>query len=318
MQATKLRLAFAIFLIAISTFGACAASVTWANEQNRHSGQLSFVFHERLQLTKSPSRMSSSLLVPNRYPFLNALEIFKNNHRTGAFGFGNKFFAYAMIFVASEITFIPPDFTESASGTFGSNLVQNTTTLRIALPNLFDFGPGEYFPCGIGSKVDNTQVYAQGVFNFNGGSFRQINSAEQEELSLTENQISLPFNSFSKSFLVGPADERHSMSTFKTPNTNLGQTFEAQHSLVIANRRTRLESRTFGFVPFETLNSFGYGTHRHLSGQSKLLSDAIITKMMNAYLSKHFGVKSTSSSKGGSFIESFHSEQKIDFLLIGW
>ncbi len=304
--AQKLSLALTVGLRAVAALRTGSAGVARVNEDHANAGQMRLVRHERLKLMKSPAGMLRPLLTINRDALPNALEIFKNDYGSGAFGFSNEFLADPVILVSTKVTLVSPDLTQSAPGRLGADVVQSGPPLDVALPDLFHLLPGENLAGGIGSQIHDTKVYPQGVIDFDWRRFGHVYGAKQKQFLVSVDKIGLPFDSTLQCLLVGPTDEGHTMPSGESPEAHFGQALEAQNALVIGYGPVWLERGALRLVAAEALNGFGDGPNCHLRRQAEAVPDRTVAKSVDTHLAKDTGVKANLGGKGGRFIESFH------------
>lgn len=102
MDTGEYSLAPSVGLLAMAARATGATGVARINHSDLDASEPSFVFHERTQLSKAPSAVSSAMRPTNRDPFADALQIFKGNAASGVFSGGDYSLADAVVLMAPE------------------------------------------------------------------------------------------------------------------------------------------------------------------------------------------------------------------------
>ena len=88
---------------------ALAAAVAGIDRNQQNTCQRSLLAQKGAKLMERPTAQSGTLLFPNRYPVVDALQLFQGDAALGAFGLGNDLLQDAVIDVSSKASFFATD-----------------------------------------------------------------------------------------------------------------------------------------------------------------------------------------------------------------
>ena len=319
MAAGKLRLAFAVGLLAMSTHWTCAASVSGIHKNNRHSGQLGLIFYKQPKLAKSPSVEPGSLLPPNRSPFADTLEILKGYRATSAFGGGNDILTDTVVHVAAKTSFIATYPYKVSLGAARAAALQASSEIREPFATGFDGIPGVRAAIRIGGKADHAKINAHGILWFYGCAVGQVNGDVQKELTtiLAVNKIGLAFNPATSLLLILAKNTGQQQPAGEGVDANPILALERQDSIIVYNRGVWLERRAYLLVTLKGLDSLADGAHGELGGEAVLQSDLGIAALVDGGLREDLGLKGNPGGEGRRRVEFLHGLEKGVFFLSG-
>ena len=109
LQAGKLVLGLSVLLGGMPRVRALAAAVAGIDRDQENTCQRSLLAQKGAKLMERPTAQSGTLLFPNRYPVVDALQLFQGDAALGAFGLGNDLLQDAVIDVSSKASFFATD-----------------------------------------------------------------------------------------------------------------------------------------------------------------------------------------------------------------
>src|SRR3984885_15237832 len=109
LQAGKRVLGLSVLLGGMPRVRALAAAVAGIDRDQQNTCQRSLLAQKGAKLMERPTAQSGTLLFPNRYPVVDALQLFQGDAALGAFGLGNDLLQDAVIDVSSKASFFATD-----------------------------------------------------------------------------------------------------------------------------------------------------------------------------------------------------------------
>ena len=145
LQAGKLVLGLSVLLAGMPRVRALPAAVAGIDRDQENTCQRSLLAQKGAKLMERPTAQSGTLLFPNRYPVVDALQLFQGDAALGAFGLGNDLLQDAVIHVSSEASFFATELFELPFGAARALLLQFRAQRTSAIANLVDLPSTDSF-----------------------------------------------------------------------------------------------------------------------------------------------------------------------------
>lgn len=163
LHADKLVLSLSVPLVDIPTARALTAGVAGIDCNEEDARECSLVGYELAKLIERPTAQSGTLLFPNRYPVVDALQIFQSNATLGAFGFGNDLLRNAVVSISGKSSFFATElfqFPFSAARLF---FLQLGAQCAMAIADVIDLASRHFLAIGgsgngFDSKIDTEKI----------------------------------------------------------------------------------------------------------------------------------------------------------------
>jgi len=315
MQTTKLTLVLAVAFVAMAAARTSFACVRGVDGNNRHTCKSRLVLDEAAELKECPSGMSSSSSPPNRYSRSNVLEVFKRNTPRCAFSDGNELFTDDVVHVSAESRFTPTDALHNAFTGTGAFLLEFPASLSEPSPDFLNLFAAIDFSVAIHGEIDDAQINAKEVVNFDGRGLLKFDGAVQEELAIPIDEIALSTNTGEISRLILAEDVGdHQPASADSQDANTVAVLERQDSFIVGHRSRRTEYGAFCLVAGETLSGLADGANGHLCRQIPAITAFSISELLNRRSREDAGSESLFGSKGSRLVIAAHGVEQ-DFAL---
>src|SRR3984885_15210926 len=203
-QANKLVLSLSVPLVDMSAGRAFSAGVARIDSYNRHTHHLGFVFDEASKLGERPTAQNGTLLFPNRYPVVDALQLFQGDSALGAFGFSSDLLQDAVIHVRSKASFFATELLELPSGAARALLLQFRAQRTSAIANLVDLPSRQLLAIGGGGDGFDAEINPRKVLCHAWLRGRNFARRSHVELAFVVDQVRLAMLGLQQFFLALP------------------------------------------------------------------------------------------------------------------
>jgi hypothetical protein len=283
----KFRLAFTVSFFTVTASRTSARRVARVNLCDANASKFRLVLCKGSQLRERPVRMFGSLGMPNSCPLGNAFEIFNSDTSIRVFGFRDKCFRNYVIGVCLKAALFAAQFLQSAFGRRCTDLLQNSSALRVPLATVFNGFTCEGLPVAVSGKAYDAEVNANGIINLFCGWLLNVAHRKQKEVTLAVNQIRLALSVFKQLPLTLTADVRDFRTTIHRPDVDdCVFRLPSQDSIVVGNRAQWLKSPLNLLVQLVSIGNFGDATDNNLSRQRPMFSDLSVVGLVDCILSE--------------------------------
>ena len=257
---------------------------------NLNPGNQRLVFDELPELEERPSMHTSPLPLAKPYPITDAIEVFKGDAATGAFGRRNERLGNAVVHVLSETSLTAADGLKTAAN--GSRALAFVLPTRsgplkraprrgVALTASLDFVTGMQVTVAGGSDVRHAKVNTKEVGCWRLRAVREIDSHQQEPFAVAAaDEIALPNGRAEALRLIAAHYQRHDNSAGQGQQRYPIKALEAHHVLIEWHRGEGSEVRALGLVPLIRLANLRDATHRHLRRKAKPLAQRRVMRFL--------------------------------------
>jgi hypothetical protein len=301
----------------MSAIGAFLGGVMRVYEDDRYTGEFSFVDDFALQVVEAPGVLSSPLAFSNSYPLADASEVFEGNTGRGAFAFLNEILRDDVVDVVSETRFLSLAFPQQAFSRLCVFGLQSACKFTMSVSQIIDVAAGEAFAVAVGRNIDNAQVDTEIVFRFTFGRLRYVNADVKPELTISVYEVGLTPNTLQVYLPVIVKDERYVDPIFKRLDVDLIGLLELPEPVVIDYRTVFFESVMLLFVALICFFYLADSADGKLRSKTEFRPDVVVAETVQNYLAVSLLlVRHVRDVIAGS-VESFHSLQKLLLLLLG-
>lgn len=295
----KFTLALSVGFLAMATLVACTACVFWVNSDDWHTVQPSLVGHKLSQLRKCPATHLCPLVTPKPSPIADVRQVFQRNPTCGVFGVHNERLRNAVIEVTTKARLLIANAIQGTTSVLsGTPLIvsahlpaERSSGDKMPLPNSFDVFSGHMLAVASGNDFGYSHVNAYEIRHFDWGFIGQVDGAEQVELSVSVDEITLAFKPVESLPLVLPENDRDDLPTFQGQQTHPIHALEAHQPFIVSHCPVRFEHRTAILVAREAFHSLADSANGHLARQAKLLTQFSVTAAVNGGLREYSGIK---------------------------
>lgn len=302
----------------MSAIGTLLRSVMRVYKQDRYTGESCLVFNLLPEVVETPGMLSSPLAFSNPYPLAYAFEVFKCNAARGALSLLNEFPRDRVVNVVSKAGFFStPLFKQAFSGLSAFSL-KLASKLGMSGSEGIDVATRESFAIAIGSDVGYSKIDAQVIFRFAFWWFRNFNADIEPELTISEYKVSLTPDSFEVNFPIIAENERDINSVYKRLDVDSVSLLELPEAMVVYYSTVFSETMMFFLVALIGFLNLAYGTNRQLCSQPKLLSDVVVAKTVQNYLTGYLLFISYIGDVVAGSIKRLHSFKKLLLLPFSW
>src|ERR1700733_10200102 len=137
---------------------ALAAAVAGIDRDQENTRQRSLLAQKDAKLMERPTAQSGRLLFPNRYPVVDALQLFPGDAALGALGLGNDLLQDAVIDVSSKASFFATELLELPSGAARALLLQFRAQRTSAIANIVDLASRQLLAIGGGGDGFDAEI----------------------------------------------------------------------------------------------------------------------------------------------------------------
>src|ERR1700728_2751518 len=140
------------------TVRALPAAVAGIDRDQENTCQRSLLAQKGAKLMERPTAQSGRLLFPNRYPVVDALQLFQGDAALGALGLGNDLLQDAVIDVSSKASFFATELLELPFGAARDLLLQFRAQRTSAIANLVDLTSRQLLAIGGGGDGFDAEI----------------------------------------------------------------------------------------------------------------------------------------------------------------
>lgn len=170
---------------------ALLARVRPVDHLHRDSGPLGLVLDEGSELAKRPLVVSFALVVSNRGPQENAVEVFQSNPPLRAFCRANDLLADDVIGIGFKPVFSPGDLPQFPLGRPGTRLLESPPESAVALPHLLGGSAGEGLSVARGGDVDHPEIDPEVLGGFGRLGVRGLDGRVEPERPVSVDEVRL-------------------------------------------------------------------------------------------------------------------------------
>jgi hypothetical protein len=183
---------------------ALAAAVAGIDRDQENTCQRSLLAQKGAKLVERPTAQSGTLLFPNRYPVVDALQLFQGDAALGAFGFGNDLLQDAVIHVSSKASFFATELFELPFGAARALLLQFRAQRTSAIANLVDLASRQLLAIGGGGDGFDAEINPKKVIYHAWLRGRNIARRSHVEPAFVVDQVRLAMLGLQQFFLALP------------------------------------------------------------------------------------------------------------------
>src|ERR1700733_15439779 len=183
---------------------ALAAAVAGIDRDQENTRQRSLLAQKDAKLMERPTAQSGRLLFPNRYPVVDALQLFQGDAALGAFGLGNDLLQDAVIHVSSEASFFATELFELPFGAARALLLQFRAQRTSAIANLVDLASRQLLAIGGGGDGFDAEINPRKVIYHAWLRGRNFARRSHVELAFVVDQVRLAMLGLQQFFLALP------------------------------------------------------------------------------------------------------------------
>ena len=277
---------------------------------------------------KRPSMHTCPLSLAKPYPITDALEIFKGDAASGAFGDCNERLGNAVVHILSETGFSLRNGLETAADgawafAFASpsscRTLQRFTSHSVVLATSFDIVSGMQVAIASRGNVGHAEIDSEEIRCWRLCTIRQIDHHQQEPLAVAaSHEIALTFGIGETLCLISPHDHWDDDAAGQGQQRNTVNALEAHHPLIEWHRCEWSETRTFGFVSLVRFTDLSDTAHCHLRRKSEPLAQCCVMCLLKRNLVGHFRRKCLASQPGCACVEGTQRRFKRFSLVLVW
>lgn len=312
MGTAKLSLAFTIGFGAVAAGVTRPAGVARIYQDDWNAVEFCFVLDELAELKERPVTETRSESLGNSFlgSVSDSLEILKSDTQTKCLCFRDEPFADSVILLFLKTSLSARHTFQFTFGSLSSFSLKGLPRSFATLSQLGNLCSGEHVARRVGSDVDDTQINTEELGGFDRRIFGYVDSAMQEELVVSINQIGLTFEVVQLPLLVLAMHIRNDDSTSHGQQTDFVGTLEPEGVMIVSNRTERLKNRTLGLIYSEGLDSLTNRTNSSLRANPKSIPKFSVASAMYADLGEDFGVKRDSGGVRCRLVEDAHVLQQ--------
>lgn len=298
----------------VMTMAASLRSICRFDDNQPDTRKSAFVRKERTELTEIPSvELASESLVPTLGGLTYLAKVFNRKADASFLCVGNDLFGDGVVDYRCGGLFSPAKpFQEflAASCAFGLN---GTTDFESLFTILIQSVGGVGSAFGRTDNVRNAEVKTYESFRILDFGFGNIDGLIKVELAFLESKIRFSLDVRNVFFVV--ADKRNLLTFPDCPNGNFGFLVR-KNSGIVTDAPVGSELTLLLVVEFVRIGNLADAADNHLSGEIELLTNIVITKMVDFELVESLVRPSDVRNVGASLIGFFHGLEKKRPLLI--
>lgn len=298
----------------VMAMAASLRSICRFDDNQPDTRKSAFVREERTELTKVPSvELASESFVPALGGLTYLAKVFNRKTDASFLCVGNDLFGDGMVDYRCSGLFSPAKpFQEllAASCAFGLN---GTTDFESLFTILVQSVGGVDSAFGCTDNVRNAEVKTYESFRILDFGFRNIDGLIKVEVAFLESKVRFSLDVRNVFFVV--ADERNLLTFSDCPNGNFGF-LVGQDSGIVTDASVSSELTLLLVVELVRIGNLADAADDHLGGEIELLTDVVITKMVDFELSESLVRPSDIRNIVARFVGFFHRLEKKRPLLI--
>ena len=284
-------------------------SITGVNQLNQHTSDFSLVGNKLAKLAECPRLVSAPLGFSNR-AIANTLQIFKGDLAMRVFSLRHKSFTDYMISISSKPGFSARQLFKMPFSRFSSFALEFGFKVICFFSNLIYLFSRIKSAITVNGEVHNSQINAKRTDRVVRGLFGSINRNGKIENIVSQDKVALLNNSVNPNLLILPDASGYNLTTLQSENRDFIQSFESNNAIIINHCRAWLELMQFLFVPAVLLCYFANTPYCHLSRQTIMLSQVVVSKVMEFYLRSRMVFKGKVRNVITRLIKPFHRLQE--------
>lgn len=294
-----------------------SGSISGVNSDNLNATEGAFVLDKVTKLEERPTMQSSPLGASNRNPFAEMGQVLNRYSASGALRFGYYFLTDTMVYVTREASFFSGEILQESPRRLRSFLLQFSSQFSMSVSDIFDCLTGKNLAIGINGDICNPKINAKKAFRINRRPIGKNAVLKQKKLTFFVNKVCLAFNSLKHLLPVRADNKRHYHPAGCAGDRNSVSAFVGQQPIVKNDSPVLLKDMQLLFVSAVHLNDLAYRPYCVLSREIKLLSDFVITGLVDFYLRRCCKIISNLRSKVAGLIKPFDSIKQFCGLFIG-
>lgn len=292
----------------VMAMAASLRSICRFNDNQPDTRKSAFVCEERAKLTEAPSiEFASESLVPSLGGLTYLAKVFNRKTDASFLCVRNNLFGDGVVNYRSSGLFSPAKpFQEflATSCAFGLN---GTTKFESLFTILIQSIGGISSTFGRTDNVRNTKVKTYNSVRILDFGFGDIDGLIEIEVSFLEDKICFSFDVRNVSFVM--ANKRNLLTFIDSPNGNFGFLIR-QNSGIITDAPVGSELTLLLAVKLVRIGNLADTPGNHLSGKIELLTNVVITKMVDFELSESLVRPSNSRNIVARLVGFFHRLEK--------
>ena len=255
--------------------------------------------------------MLRSLALPNRYPSVEPLEVFKGDPTSGVFGLRHDTLADTMVLDGSKAGLLTRNFLKPTFSTSSATQLKSLPVRGIPLTDSLYLFPRLKLAVGVHRKVADAKIHTKPAIRVNGRAIRDIHGHEKVELAFSVNEVSLSADTFESCSMVGTNSTWNKDSTIQRKDRDPVQAvLECIEPLVIRERTEGIEFGELGLVPLVNFADFANGPHSMLRREPETLSDLVVKEFLKLELIRRPKLECFLSDPRAGFIGTTKRRQK--------
>ena len=298
----------------VMAMAASLRSICRFDDNQPDTRKSAFVCEERTELTEVPSvELASESLVPTLGSLTYLAKVFNRKADASFLCVGNNLFGNGVVDYRCSGLFSPAKpFQEllAASCAFGLNGTTDFESL-FPIPVQSIGGVGSAFGCT--NNVRNAEVKTNESIRILDFGFGNINSLIEKEVTFLECEVCFSLDVGNVFFVV--IDERNLLTLPDSPDGNFGFLVR-KNSGIVTDASVSSKLTFLLVVEFVRISNLADAADNHLSGEVKLLTNIVITKMVDFELAESLVRPSNIRNVGASLVGFFHGLEKKRPLLI--
>ena len=298
----------------VMAMAASLRSICRFDDNQPDTRKSAFVREEHTELTEVPSvELASESLVPSLGSLTYLVKVFDGEANSSFLCVGNDLFGYGVVDYRSSGLFSPAKpFQEllAASCAFGLN---GTTDFESLFTILVQSVGGICFTFGRTDDVRNSEVKTYDSIRILDFGFGNINGLIEEEVTFLECEVCFSLDVRNVFFVV--TDKRNLLTLPDSPDGNFGF-LVGQDSGIVTDASVSSELTFLLVVELVCIGNLADAADNHLSGEIELLTNIVITKMVDFELPESLVRPGDVGNVSTRLVGFFHSLEKKRPLLI--
>lgn len=250
--------------------------------------QVCFVRQESLQLVKRPAMEIGSLLAPKLHTLTDAAQILNGDTAPGAFRKVYDRFADPVILIRCVTLFFLGKVFQYTLGRFRTFALQATTLAATTLAQIEHDRTIMAVAVTIKGDVDDATVNAKPLVGIEAFWLWNVAGLMDVVFTFAVNQIGLALGILQQVNLLLSRKVRHFDSAVDSPKTNYLIWFPAKDSTVIDHTAERGKGAFRFPVEFVTVRNLGDYTNGHLRRKVELLTNGVVSSVVQIVLLETF------------------------------
>jgi len=292
--------------------------VSRVNAFNQHTNEFGLIFNKLAQLAERPGVMLPPLVLTNRDPVTDALEVFKSYTATAVFDLCNNTLADYVINMGSKPLLFLCSLLHKSLGCLSSLRLKLGAKLGMALSETINLIPGEDLTIRVRSNINDTKINAEKLSNVTSRGFFYLANLMEVKLSIAINKVSLTSQRTKKIKLFLSGNKRHCSSTIHRPDRNSAfAQLPREDAFIVGNTAMPFESLWCFVVALIGIGDLSQHSHYHLSCKVKTTSNIIVKSTVKIILAKYACAPSVTTNVVSGVVYSLQRLEQRMMLLFG-